>query len=179
MKIVEIEAQSVDKEKAITIETKFLSKHQDISTAHISFPYAIYVDTPMRYRVTEIDINGESRIMEWKDKIECSSIIDVTTRAKEQNLESKNIEVEMDEAFFSADSLSTVKVMFSYIFNESLKTKEVIYNQKEATAIKKVKLIHDKTKTVSYRIQKISEDGKSLTGAYQVLGNDYLFIANF
>ncbi len=80
IKIVEIQAQSVDNEKEVIVEARFLKNHSDIYTKHISFPYAIYVNAPMRYRITEITNEGERMVSDWKNKESCSSVIDITTQ---------------------------------------------------------------------------------------------------
>ena len=80
IKIVEIQAQSVNNEKEVTVTTKFLKNHSDIHTKHISFPYAMYVNAPMRYRVIEITIDGDRTVSEWKNKESCSAVIDITTQ---------------------------------------------------------------------------------------------------
>ncbi|WP_144801149.1 hypothetical protein [Maribacter sp. MAR_2009_72] len=80
IKIVEIQAQSVSNEKEVIVTIKFLKSHSDIHTKYISFPYAIYVNAPMRYRVTEITIDGDRTVSEWMSKESCSSVIDITTQ---------------------------------------------------------------------------------------------------
>ena len=68
MKVVEVEATTMDNEKTTISETKFSRKQQDVYTKHIQFPYAIQMSAPMRYRITEISINGEKTIFNWKIK---------------------------------------------------------------------------------------------------------------
>lgn len=80
MKIVEIQAQSVNNEKEVVVEAKFLKNHSDINTKHISFPYAIYINAPMHYRITEITTEGERTVSAWMNKESCSSVIDITTQ---------------------------------------------------------------------------------------------------
>jgi len=178
MKIVEIEAESVNKAKRVTVETKFSQKHDDLYTKHVSFPYAVYVDTPMRFRVTEIDISGERRTTEWKDKPECASIIDVTTTGTEQKFKERLVDLEIDSQLFSQDSLQTVTVLFAYTFNNAIKTKELVFEQDDSSLLRRVKMIHDKEVPIFLSIAQKSSNGLVVKREPTIFEEGYLFLTN-
>ncbi|SHJ39036.1 hypothetical protein [Aquimarina spongiae] len=175
MKIVEIEAQSVDGAETVKQEVKFLKKNTDLHTYHISFPYAIYVDTPMRYRITEIDIEGKRTIFDWKEKAECSSELDVTTPVKNQNLISKLIEVEIDSENLW-QRFDEVSVFFAYMFNGKSKLKEVRFEKETSSIVKETPLTYDKRNPIHYVISS-SKDTVTTRRGPNTLIDDYLFIS--
>ena len=174
MKIVEIEAESVDREKTISIETKFTRKHPDIYSKHIAFPFAVYVDTPMRYRITEININGEKKVTLWINKPECSATIDATTPPEDQGLVVKNIEVEINARLFIDDKLDQVVVSFSYVFNQSIRTKELLFDSQNSK-LQNVKLVYDKAIPVFYTIKKVNSEHIDIVEPTSLV-DDYIYI---
>jgi hypothetical protein len=45
----------------------------------IRIPYAVRLDQPFYYRITEIDHNGDTNISEWIEKKEWNDIVDITS----------------------------------------------------------------------------------------------------
>ncbi len=78
-KKIEIEAIAFNGKK-VTVFANFRQTQPDQFAKSIRFPYAVRYDRPFRFRVTEVDINGESKISEWKSVSSWNEIIDVTTQ---------------------------------------------------------------------------------------------------
>lgn len=79
-KKIEIEAAGVGAGKAMLRYT-FRSDKPDIYACDLKFPYAVRIDTPYRYRVTEIGTGGFVARGEWITKDSWHEIIDITSRS--------------------------------------------------------------------------------------------------
>ncbi len=174
MKIIEIEAQSVDGVEIVKQEVKFLKKNTDLHTYHISFPYAIYVDTPMRYRITEIDIEGKRTVLEWKEKAECSSEIDITTPIDTQYIGNRRIEIEIDTDNFGKD-FDSVEVLFSYWFNGVQHHKEILFSDKMNVVINELELSFDKNKPIYCSVTKLLNN-QLVQEEIKTIEDNYLYI---
>ncbi len=178
MKIIEIEALSVNNNKKIIIKAKFLSKHRDLHTQHISFPYAIQMNAHMRYRIIEIDINGERIVSDWKDKQECSSIIDVTSRKKEQKTINKIVDVEIGNHIFSNDLFTHIEFHLIYSSNKKIKTKELLFSMTDEIFVQSIRYKKDKNTALFYIIKKYTTNGKVIIEKEKELTDNYLYIMN-
>ncbi len=77
-KKIEIKASSVNG-SYITNAFTFKEIQPDIYARSIRFPYAVRLDLPFFYRVTEIDHNGEGKMTEWVEKKEWNELVDITS----------------------------------------------------------------------------------------------------
>ena len=77
-KKIEIRASSVGG-MAVTESYTFKQTAPDIYARSIRFPYAVRLDLPFYYQVTEIDHNGEKMVTEWIEKKEWNDIVDITS----------------------------------------------------------------------------------------------------
>ncbi|MDY8138118.1 hypothetical protein [Aquimarina sp. 2201CG5-10] len=178
MKIIEVEAITVNNNKTTQIETKFLRKHKDLYTQHINFPYAIQMNAPMRYRVTEIDINGERTISKWKDKPECSSIIDVTSTDKEQKITNEIVDVEIDNQIFDNESFTKLEFYLFYSINNKIQSQELIFSDSDDIPLQSIRYKKDKSTPIYYLIKKHTIDGETIIENETELTDNYLYISN-
>jgi hypothetical protein len=79
-KKVEIEATGVGGEK-VTLKYTFRNDAPDIYVCDLKFPYAVRIDTPYRYRVTEITTGGSVSRTEWITKGSWHEILDITSKS--------------------------------------------------------------------------------------------------
>ncbi len=177
MKVVEIEAESVDRKRTIKVSTKFSKKHRDLSSKHIAFPYAVYVNSPMRYREISYNINGEKEVSEWTSKLECNSLIDITTPIEKQNSIVKNVEVFIDRKTLFSNSLTQIEVVFLCVFNGVLKTKVVSFMADGDLMDQAIKLVSDKNTDIYYKIRRSYTEKKTIAEPI-LLEEDYLFISD-
>ncbi|MEN1783494.1 MAG: hypothetical protein AAGF77_00005 [Bacteroidota bacterium] len=179
MKTVEIEAKSVQGEQIITVSTKFRSSTSDLNVVHLSFPYAIYVDTPMRYRVTEWKNTGERKTLPWRTKSECNALIDVTTDIDVHQYAVRHLELEIDHEVLSAMTYDTAKVIFYFTFDQKTKTKEMILDLAPSEPLQHFKLVHDKGAQVVYSISTENNTGETRQTPFYELHDDYMYISDF
>jgi len=86
-KTVEFKAQGVGRGEVIT-KVRFDRKNQDLTMYNIRFLYAVKIDKPLYYRITEISDNALPEKSEWKEVKSWNALIDVTSRLKKSKPES-------------------------------------------------------------------------------------------
>ena len=77
-KKVEIEAISIDG-TPITIQATFYRRFPEVYIKHLKFNYAVKVDTPLRFRIIEINDSGNTFIKGWVIRNEWGQI-DITSK---------------------------------------------------------------------------------------------------
>lgn len=79
-KKIEVEATGVSGGK-ITLKYTFRKDTPDIYACDLKFPYAVRIDTPYRYRITEITTGGVITRTEWIIKGSWHEILDITSKS--------------------------------------------------------------------------------------------------
>lgn len=79
-KKIEIEAIGVGGEK-VTIRYTFRSDMPDIYVCDMKFPYAVKINVPYRYRITEITRSGVVSRKEWESRESWHEILDITSKS--------------------------------------------------------------------------------------------------
>jgi hypothetical protein len=88
-KKVEIEAAGVGGEKVILRYT-FRSDTPDIYAYDMKFPYAVKIDVPYRYRLTEITRSGTVTRADWKTRQSWNGILDITSKPDNEPQQENN-----------------------------------------------------------------------------------------
>ncbi|GGD11473.1 hypothetical protein [Hyunsoonleella pacifica] len=176
MKIIEVEAVSVNNSEPITYKVKFLEKHPSLFTQHINFPYAVNMNLPMRYRVTEIDTNGKRKILDWVEKPECSSVIDVTSVSKEQKIVNNVLDVEIDKAYFDDEITHTIEFQLIYHYNNQITTQTLVFQKEDNIPVKSIHYKSDKESEVLYTTKRKNENDEVSASDEKILQDDYIFI---
>jgi hypothetical protein len=79
-KKIEVEATGVSGGK-ITLKYTFRKDTPDIYACDLKFPYAVRIDTPYRYRITEITTGGVITRTDWIIKGSWHEILDITSKS--------------------------------------------------------------------------------------------------
>lgn len=175
LKTVEIEAISVDKNKPVTINVRFTTKDTDIFTRYINFPYAVQMDKPMRYRISEISNKGVSQTFEWIAKPDCTTVIDISTKESEQTTETFTLDVEINEELLANEDAETIELVFQFIKNGKT-AQETIQFEPEDTLLKTLIFEKDKNTEVVYYIAESNPDENSLEPEQKTLNDTYVYI---
>lgn len=77
-KKIEIRATGVNGSE-IQTGYSFRDDRPEVFARPIRFPYAVRFDKPFYYRITEIDLNGNSMVTEWKEKTDWSALLDISS----------------------------------------------------------------------------------------------------
>ena len=83
-KKIEIEATGVGG-KTVSLKYTFRYDTPDIYACDLKFPYAVRIDTPYRYRMTEITTSGAMSRTEWITGGSWHEILDITTKSESQS----------------------------------------------------------------------------------------------
>jgi hypothetical protein len=78
-KKVEVEAAGVGGDK-VTLKYTFRSDAPDIYAYDMKFPYAVKIDVPYRFRLTEITKSGVVSRTEWTTRQSWNGILDITSK---------------------------------------------------------------------------------------------------
>jgi len=82
-KKIEIEATGVGG-RTVALKYTFRNDTPDIYACDLKFPYAVRIDTPYRYRITEITTTGAVTRTEWFTSGSWHEILDITTKSDSQ-----------------------------------------------------------------------------------------------
>ncbi|WP_340200873.1 hypothetical protein [Ascidiimonas sp. W6] len=149
MKILEVEAISVNNDKPIITKLQFTKKDTDIFTRYLNFPYAVQTSKPMRYRISEISKKGEKQTFEWIEKPDCTSVIDISAKIEDQKTEEYAVDIELNADLF-AEGIERIEVQFSFILNGKNKNQITIFSPDEPL-LKTLIFEKDKNTEISYK----------------------------
>ncbi len=83
-KKIEIEATGVGG-RTVALKYTFRYDTPDIYACDLKFPYAVRIDTPYRYRITEVTTGGEISRTDWITGDSWHEILDITTKTESQS----------------------------------------------------------------------------------------------
>ena len=178
MKTVEIEATSVTN-VPVLIKTKFFKKQPDITGKFVSFPYAVFLDKPIRYRVKESDLDGESTYSPWTVMEKNTNLIDITTPQKKNPVKKRSIDVEVLPEIFLDKNIKEFRVHFTYMYGGKPEVKTLIFNKDNSEYFKNATVIFESDYPMRYLVSRVYEDGKKTRGVPRSVGtDDYILIKN-
>ncbi len=172
LKKVEIAAISVDHDKEVLVETKFSKSTPEINSHNIFFPYAVYVNKPMKYRITEISLAGEKKTYPWVEFTNCNQILDVTSTAEEQKVEIYSMKIESDDTWFETPNTKLV-VLISYTLHSQNLIK---YVDVLAPDVMSISFYHDKGTGIFYEIVNSSAEQTHFQSEKRELNDRYLYV---
>lgn len=83
-KIIEFEAKSPGR-GTVRLQVEFWRNAPEIYAHNIKFDYAVRLDSPLNYRVTEITSDGDLNVGVWQQKDNWHGIIDITSQDEIEN----------------------------------------------------------------------------------------------
>lgn len=78
LKTVEVAASGVSG-RPVTRAVSFRSSTPDVTSATLRFPFAVRLDRPFRYRVTEVSRDGDAHVGAWHEQAEWARLLDLTS----------------------------------------------------------------------------------------------------
>lgn len=175
IKIIEIEATAVNG-RLVSISTKFLRSQAELSTRNIYFPFAVRMDKPMRYRITEYTLEGDRTISEWKTKKACAGLIDITTAAGRNAIDKKSVEIEIDKEGFMEKEIKQIIFTVKYAINDRQYRQQIKLETTDLLPIAGLSFRYNKDKAVKYSLRWEYENGEIKNGEEKTLMDDYYFI---
>lgn len=82
-KEVEIAAEGMGR-RGVTMTAAFRRDQPDLYARSLRFPFAVRLDRPYRYRVTELRDDGSERVSPWQERASWVEILDITSPPEER-----------------------------------------------------------------------------------------------
>lgn len=176
MKTIEIEASGVSDEVVKITGKRFMSAKPDQHTLQIRFPYAVKLTKPYRYRVTEYSTEGSSSPQPWTWRNNWAEVLDITTPADVNRLESHEIDVETDPDSLQAKAADELVVTFTFTQKDKPKRMSVRWQNGDWTPIKTVRFFADKDRPLQYHYKWKSGDQWHYSAERKVGTDKYVYV---
>lgn len=182
VKILEIEATGLNNNPVSLPSIKFLSSQPSTNTISASFPFAVKLTKPLRYKITEYKKDGEKVAFGWVSKDNWVEVIDITTPLDSIKYKTSDFEIEINPEMLQDTSLVSIEVEVSYSFMQKQQKKTLDFTINSSVFQRKISLISDKKVPINYKIllngkEKIYEtEMKELKETYLLINSTMLGI---
>jgi len=173
-KTFELEAQGVSGDPVIG-EVKFSANRPEIHTMTVAFPYAVKMNKPPRYRITETTDSGERITLPWTYLNTWKPMIDITTSLEQLRMGEKSLDIELDSGWVGKHQPQRVEVWARYYFLQKPRVQVLTFNKDEMNMLKNMTLQVDLNSTIQYRIEIVTTP-LSPPDSWHTLAEDYLLI---
>jgi hypothetical protein len=150
MKAIDIEATGVSGRPVILNTKKFIASTPDHNIIQIRFPYAIRLDEPFRYRVTEWTKAGTRKTSDWITAESWVTSLDITTPAQQQLFESRLVEVEVGD--LGLPEVDEVTVQLLHMFDGKERSAELRFHRGDPTPVRMANLRVDIGSQIYYKV---------------------------
>lgn len=158
VKLLDIEATGLNNLPVNLPSIKFLSSQPSVNTIAASFPFAVKLTKPLRYRISEYKHDGEKKMYDWVKKDNWVEIIDITTTLDSLKFLTKDIEVEIAPETLAEQGVSSLEIAFFYTYNQKVLQNNVVFAKNSDVLSKKISLISDVQTPITYKILVNGED---------------------
>lgn len=152
VKLLDIEATGLNNLIVSLPSIKFLSSQPSVNTIAASFPFAVKLTKPLRYRISEYKHDGERKTYDWVKKENWVEIIDITTTLDSLKFLTKDIEVEITPETLTQQGVSSLEIAFFYTYNKKLLQNNVVFAKNSDVLSKKISLVSDVQTPINYKI---------------------------
>ncbi|WP_394993849.1 hypothetical protein [Emticicia sp.] len=152
VKLLDIEAIGLNNLIVSLPSIKFLSSEPSVNTIAASFPFAVKLTKPLRYRISEYKHDGERKTYDWVKKENWVEIIDITTTLDSLKFLTKDIEVEITPETLTQQGVSSLEIAFFYTYNKKLLQNNVVFAKNSDVLSKKISLVSDVQTPINYKI---------------------------
>jgi hypothetical protein len=170
-KTVEIEGESVTGTPVRT-KTKFSYKQPDIITRYASFPYAVRMDRPIRYRVVETPFESDPKPAQWKVMEQFSNLIDASSLQKKNPLSTRCIDAEILPEYMADKNLEAATVHIVFQFAGQKRLQSIVFNKENAQFFGSTCITFDQGTAVQYMVARKFKDGRKTKGILRNIGKD-------
>lgn len=161
IKSIEIEATSVNGRPINLPQQRFMQSQPDIVALPIQFPYAVKMDQPYRYRVTEYSLAGKKMVREWKTRDNWTGALDITSQEATRTVQQTTIDVEVPElAEYNMQNLK-VRIFLNQFGNGQRVTLE--FTPGNGLPLQTAHLVFDKDTTPLYQAVWTTNKGNTRT----------------
>ena len=152
IKSVEIEAVSVSGQRIILPKINFSKSKPDQFVQQVKSDFAININKPFRYRVSDVLLKGDRQVQEWQTKSGWIGVLDISTLEENNPVEKNEIEFEVDLEKMIARQVEAGQLLLSFFRNQKRQSVALDFNSQTVLPIKSITVIHDKNSTISYQM---------------------------
>jgi len=143
IKSIELQATGISGQTVSLGPEKFISHQRDLHTRQINFPYAVRMDEPLRYRITEYSLEGNRQVTPWITKDSWIGSLDITTPLTDQKFVKKNIEIEVDLSEMANKDIEQIEVSFLYHYRAQLQRQVIVFTADSELPIQGISIQSD------------------------------------
>jgi len=176
LKTIEIHAIGVSGTPIKLPSKKFMKGQPDLHTLQIRFPYAVKMDKPLRYKVSEYTLEGNKIELEWVTKDSWSEIIDITTPVDLNQIAKKELEIEADPLDWIENEIQKVQFIIKYSLNGKTLQLTSTIEKEEALPLKTLSFQYDKTESFVCQNLWYLDDGTVVNSEEYFITDDYKFL---
>jgi hypothetical protein len=175
MKIIDIEATGLNNTIISLPSIKFLSTSPSTNTISASFPFAVKLTKPLRYKVSEIKKNGEKIMFDWVSKDNWIEIIDITTPIDALKYKQQTFDFEISPEILSDTTFQSLEIEVAYFFIQKSQKISIEFQQTSSINTEKLTLIFDINTPPKYRII-LNGKERRYESDYKILNVDFLMV---
>ncbi len=177
-KAIEIEAIGVGGQQIKMKKQRFFRSRTEQNALQIKFPYAVRMDQPLRYRISELSKEGEESTGDWITRNSWVGIIDITTLMEDNPVSQRLIDIETEVTQFSEVDIQSLEVAILYQYKEELRKETLSFLSNDRSAIKPIRLLQDKDTPILVTTSWKKVDGSKIKGMQKKVElDDYVFVA--
>ena len=173
MKTVEIETESIGG-PIISFKTRFTKKHKELTRKRVRFSYAVRMDTPIRYLISEVLTDGNRITGEWQPLEHCSETLDITSAHSEQPTELRSVEIEIDPLIRELEGNVQLRLLYPFLGKET--QQELLFSPRDESSLKSLLLNVDRMSEMQFKSSYLIDNEEVIIDSLQTLKDDYLYL---
>ena len=175
VKVLDIEATGLNNTPVSLPSIRFLSSNPSTNTIAASFPFAVKLTKPLRYRIVEYKKNGEKTAFDWISKDNWVEVIDITTPLDSIKYKNLSFEFEVSPEVMADSLLKSIEVEVQSKNSNKPQKNSLEFAKDTNVFTNKLKIISDKNEPVFYKII-INGIDKTYETELKKLEEDYVLI---
>ena len=175
VKVLDIEATGLNNSPVSLPSIRFLSSNPSTNTIAASFPFAVKLTKPLRYRIVEYKKNGEKTAFDWISKDNWVEVIDITTPLDSIKYKNLSFEFEVSPEVMADSLLKSIEVEVQSKNSNKPQKNSLEFAKYTNVFTNKLKIISDKNEPVFYKII-INGIEKTYETDQKKLEEDYVLI---
>lgn len=177
LKTIDLQAVGINGQLVNMKQGKFLHSAPDRNSIQVHFPFAVRMDRPLRYKVTEYNKTGNKTQSEWKTHESWRDLIDITTPQSANPVQKKNLEIETDLQSWERQEIQKLRVKLSYVFRGKSIYERLVFKATDNLPLKYITLIQDRNTPIEYQATWVTKTGDNIQSKSKIeLNEDYLFL---
>lgn len=177
LKKIEVEAIGVGGQPLAPISAKFNLGNAEANFIDLKFPFAVRMDRPMRYRITEFTTKGERSVGPWLEKDNCSELIDITTAFDQNKQMRRTLELEVDAEAMDASEIAAAVIHLNYTSGENPVHQTIRIDAGDELPLKALTVVYHKEQPFTFRTDWETQTGETIRGGTRDVRDSYYYFS--